>query len=101
TPPPPRSTPFPYTTLFRSHEPPREQRRKCHCNSRTRTRSILRRRTRRHVDVDLELVEVLQVDVQPLALAADVAERGLRAFLHYRSEEHTSELQSLRHLVCR
>src|ERR1039458_5800920 len=58
----PRSTLFPYTTLFRS------------------------------------LVEVFQLH-----------ERGfihqpqpLRHFhLEYRSEEHTSELQSLRHLVCR
>src|SRR5262245_63616261 len=26
---------------------------------------------------------------------------GLTASIHFRSEEHTSELQSLRHLVCR
>src|ERR1039458_1218411 len=53
---PPRSTLFPYTTLFRSSERPRARRRRC-------------RRTRH-------------------------SECG-------RSEEHTSELQSLRHLVCR
>src|ERR1035441_6272017 len=27
--------------------------------------------------------------------------QGRRIYLHFRSEEHTSELQSLRHLVCR
>src|SRR5471030_2034839 len=54
---PPRSTLFPYTTLFRSRPHHREQRRGGP-------------RARRHGDRD-------------------------------RSEEHTSELQSLRHLVCR
>src|SRR5262247_4512384 len=52
---PPRSTLFPYTTLFRSH----------------------RRRSARQVKT-----------CRP-------------GFTHPRSEEHTSELQSLRHLVCR
>src|SRR5471030_3412808 len=54
---PPRSTLFPYTTLFRSR----------------RRKSPPRRR---------------------------IARRGNRVYL-FRSEEHTSELQSLRHLVCR
>src|SRR5262245_63877429 len=65
---PPRSTLFPYTTLFRSGEdlaraPPARLRR-------SRARS-------------------LGVIFQDARLAVD------------RSEEHTSELQSLRHLVCR
>src|SRR5258705_3095342 len=57
---PPRSTLFPYTTLFRSQ---------------------LR-----------------------MAAALDIAQAGVGGSLqvfHERSEEHTSELQSLRHLVCR
>src|SRR5205814_4245640 len=54
--PPPRSTLFPYTTLFRSH-------------------------------------------VEPLGRGAS-PRRPTRPQAH-RSEEHTSELQSLRHLVCR
>src|SRR5262245_66425310 len=54
---PPRSTLFPYTTLFRSH------------------RGVRRHRQPEHAG-----------DALP----------G-----HPRSEEHTSELQSLRHLVCR
>src|SRR5947199_4637743 len=63
---PPRSTLFPYTTLFRSHA----------------------------------MVELL-----PRPLFGEhpeyfpVARDGRRSDL--RSEEHTSELQSLRHLVCR
>src|SRR5258705_8006837 len=79
---PPRSTLFPYTTLFRS----------------------------------------LAVDAAPIHLCGDIAKDDL-PFLEaelgiyicgvnrteaqasgkckYRSEEHTSELQSLRHLVCR
>src|ERR1035438_1320470 len=36
-----------------------------------------------------------------LVWAANLADLELHTFLHRRSEEHTSELQSLRHLVCR
>src|SRR5215208_7803562 len=54
---PPRSTLFPYTTLFRSPVPP--------------------------------------------AVPAEEPERLLRAGRNGRSEEHTSELQSRGHLVCR
>src|ERR1035438_10538784 len=55
---PPRSTLFPYTTLFRSPD--------------------------------------------PTAAVAGCVKAGISVFLdRYRSEEHTSELQSLRHLVCR
>src|SRR5258705_13914725 len=63
---PPRSTLFPYTTLFRSQCRP-----------------------------EFEILERGQVLVPPRAEAA-VDDRG-----QDRSEEHTSELQSLRHLVCR
>src|SRR5258705_10236273 len=65
---PPRSTLFPYTTLFRSD----------------------------------------RGDIWRLSGAADFAPSLVRCPLRYvladdlvRSEEHTSELQSLRHLVCR
>src|SRR3989442_4303908 len=60
---PPRSTLFPYTTLFRSHD----------------------LRQRRDVRRDTEVL---------LGATRRVAEAG-------RSEEHTSELQSRPHLVCR
>src|ERR1035438_8449918 len=55
---PPRSTLFPYTTLFRS----------AHCKP---------------------------------ALSNSFPAESIRLFAPSRSEEHTSELQSLRHLVCR
>src|SRR5438045_5944196 len=83
---PPSSTLFPYTTLFRSLHVARGA-----------------------VDVAVE------VELQRDARAAESARRGHlghagdgaeRAFERtrqhaHRSEEHTSELQSLRHLVCR
>src|SRR2546429_5780613 len=60
---PPRSTLFPYTTLFRSHPDEEEQ--------------------------DPQV----RVDVQQVG--------GEEADPGHRSEEHTSELQSRLHLVCR
>src|SRR5258705_8204426 len=60
---PPRSTLFPYTTLFRS--PPRMNKR----------------------DSNMQPVHAALMTVMRAACT--------------RSEEHTSELQSLRHLVCR
>src|SRR5258705_9197174 len=77
---PPRSTLFPYTTLFRSHVGERHERRPLP--------------PRRHV----ARAEVAHhADAQALRDHRGIAElqRGAR------SEEHTSELQSLRHLVCR
>src|SRR5262245_65107699 len=71
---PPRSTLFPYTTLFRS--PP----------------ALFQR------VVDRRGHHVHPGDVQPHPRAAACAVAAARAV---RSEEHTSELQSLRHLVCR
>src|SRR5438309_4838720 len=71
---PPRSTLFPYTTLFRSHAQRRGER---------RGRENIGRRTRG--------------ERAPFAEDHDaVALRG-----ELRSEEHTSELQSQFHLVCR
>src|SRR5687768_17978681 len=68
---PPRSTLFPYTTLFRSAEPD-------------------------NASARFELGRVLTWDVKTrpegIELIRDVLER---------SEEHTSELQSRLHLVCR
>src|SRR5436853_2175799 len=63
---PPRSTLFPYTTLFRSR-----------------------------LIVALTKSDLVEPDW--LALVTE----EVRALLKTRSEEHTSELQSLRHLVCR
>src|SRR5437588_7053874 len=77
---PPRSTLFPYTTLFRSHEP-------------------------HHPVARLELVALavdLHLQVFPphrFRLPAGVERLHRRRLL--RSEEHTSELQSHSDLVCR
>src|SRR5947199_587983 len=73
--PPPRSTLFPYTTLFRSRSPP---------GSRASSASSARswRRT---------------TSARPGRSTPSPSRSRSRT----RSEEHTSELQSLRHLVCR
>src|SRR3712207_8048765 len=79
---PPRSTLFPYTTLFRSHH--RDQ----HRDEDGDDRSLDLRDD--HLEEDL-----------PLAGAVDAGglDRVHRDTL--RSEEHTSELQSRQYLVCR
>src|SRR2546422_8275200 len=76
---PPRSTLFPYTTLFRSRVHRRDHR---------------GRQRPRHV-ADAETDE-LRVGVRRLELA-----RAPAGLAEERSEEHTSELQSRLHLVCR
>src|SRR5690242_21502429 len=75
---PPRSTLFPYTTLFRSEH----------------VADLAAGRQRLRLDVDLVLAE------QPV----DRGEHAGRVAVHQRqarSEEHTSELQSHVNLVCR
>src|SRR2546425_6351296 len=83
---PPRSTLFPYTTLFRSSEDPSPRRieilrflldriRKTHFGDRVRNRIL----------------------GSPLLRSGRLG----RTALERRSEEHTSELQSLAYLVCR
>src|SRR3712207_8370207 len=83
---PPRSTLFPYTTLFRSSRPrsaERQRSRPCaHVRARGRRRTCCSRRAG------------LTPGRQPCAL------RRLRRG-NERSEEHTSELQSRQYLVCR
>src|SRR3712207_8132766 len=70
---PPRSTLFPYTTLFRSH--------------------VLGERRRHDVG--------RLVGLPLLAAHGDRALVGAAPGLDLRSEEHTSELQSRQYLVCR
>src|SRR5258708_18512879 len=85
---PPRSTLFPYTTLFRSRINPERLHR-----------------------IQVELLDVLRSGLED-HLELMVLEKPVRVFaetaigrpprrLHVRSEEHTSELQSPDHLVCR
>src|SRR5205823_14110927 len=81
---PPLSTLFPYTTLFRSHPAGR---------GRTRQRDRAADRRSRHARGDLA----------PERLHGVVRSRCRqpREGVQERSEEHTSELQSLAYLVCR
>src|SRR5258706_5811198 len=77
---PPRSTLFPYTTLFRSVDPGAD---------------------RPHVEHFIAHAGNLPADEQLLAVAHDGAVVAAYFDLAIRSEEHTSELQSLTNLVCR
>src|SRR2546425_2425508 len=71
---PPRSTLFPYTTLFRS----------CHADQ-----------------IALGKVQRYAAVAARVAAAGDKHAPVLEHRCHPRSEEHTSELQSLAYLVCR
>src|SRR2546430_12314318 len=78
---PPRSTLFPYTTLFRSHDQPA-------------------RRTHRNADVEIIAIDnVFAVDHR--VDRRDFFQRFDAGAREKRSEEHTSELQSQSNLVCR
>src|SRR5258707_7079055 len=74
---PPRSTLFPYTTLFRS--------------SPARGMSL--------VALDLGRTALVRLEDQAERVAAALEDRGV--VRRDRSEEHTSELQSRQYLVCR
>src|SRR3712207_7942638 len=84
---PPRSTLFPYTTLFRSREGAR---------ARVQGEALCRRQ----VEGRPEVVAGADVDVIPLEVDLDEVGRRV-AGQPTRSEEHTSELQSRQYLVCR
>src|SRR5207244_13419226 len=82
---PPTPTLFPYTTLFRSL--PQLERTHPACGSRTSCSQLL---------------FVLSYSTTAIASISTLASRGKRAKVEIeRSEEHTSELQSPDHLVCR
>src|SRR5438874_7429403 len=73
---PPRSTLFPYTTLFRS-------------------------RSRRLTPITAETIDASASTVVTLATRLRSIMTALMGSARNRSEEHTSELQSRRDLVCR
>src|SRR2546421_7882295 len=70
---PPRSTLFPYTTLFRS---------------------------RSNLSANTEISGILVID-KPAGITSHDVVAAARRLLGTRSEEHTSELQSRSDLVCR
>src|SRR2546429_2326798 len=78
---PPRSTLFPYTTLFRSLRTVGE--------------------TARRLRAQPEEVFVCSTGVIGVQLPVEKILRALPSLTQNRSEEHTSELQSRLHLVCR
>src|SRR5690348_17646451 len=85
---PPRSTLFPYTTLFRSVV--------------ESTASVIRKPTG-----EPDKLVIINRDISERRQAAEslrLSEAAFRSMVEdapYRSEEHTSELQSPVHLVCR
>src|SRR2546422_4348936 len=86
---PPRSTLFPYTTLFRSERGPNQD-----------VLSPLIRNLGSMLVMGAQPVEILR---QYMAKAGSPT-HGREMNVHFndlRSEEHTSELQSRLHLVCR
>src|SRR5688572_32666815 len=85
---PPRSTLFPYTTLFRSHQ----ARMGCMQEDAKTYRSRLRGQAATFLSLIVALATVGGGYVVTNALNIDGAPR---------SEEHTSELQSQSNLVCR
>src|SRR3712207_8119132 len=81
---PPRSTLFPYTTLFRSRP--------------TRTRVVPWPRPQRR---PIRLAFLARLSLRSEAIRVVTAARWSGSVACLRSEEHTSELQSRQYLVCR
>src|SRR3712207_7017157 len=94
---PPRSTLFPYTTLFRSDRGVGEQ----------RVGDQLLGIVRRRLDVQARELEAqedadLAARHRGVGHRGEAGNRGVAAHVaDVRSEEHTSELQSRQYLVCR
>src|SRR3712207_7311719 len=84
---PPRSTLFPYTTLFRSAFV---------------VGLVIRNAVLRVLDdFCRDASERVAIDIVASEIADGFASAGLADRGHRRSEEHTSELQSRQYLVCR
>src|SRR5256885_7210625 len=90
---PPRSTLFPYTTLFRSPSLP-------HIRSSTRTLERRCSMAHRHTPTLRRLAWERLWRIL-LAPPTEVEQARLQRLRNRRSEEHTSELQSPCNLVCR
>src|SRR3712207_8564183 len=87
---PPRSTLFPYTTLFRSHAGD------VRTTGARATSDRMPRRPRSPTRGRGDMTQTTTPDVE-----ADRALKARHRAMWARSEEHTSELQSRQYLVCR
>src|SRR3989442_8064780 len=92
---PPRSTLFPYTTLFRSH-----RRAGCALPNRKRGRSPRLRQFSSTSPCDQNPSTPRESQPIPASSQGPAASADHELLLR-RSEEHTSELQSPPHLLCR
>src|SRR5690348_17826083 len=90
--PPPRSTLFPYTTLFRSH------RYETALNYRNEQRAL---HPDASPDASWNFILMYFAAMEDEGMEILPTHRLLHDVPHLRSEEHTSELQSPVHLVCR
>src|SRR5436853_469612 len=95
---PPRPTLFPYTTLSRSVQSCFSARARS-CRRRSSSQADPRRLRRRKRMAPARAMSSRSSDGRAAACSVRVSDISTGTFL--RSEEHTSELQSLRHLVCR
>src|SRR3712207_8893001 len=86
---PPRSTLFPYTTLFRARTRLADPRRQA------------RRRVDRHQAAAGVADQQLAAETRPALADGRLQVLEVRRHLGARSEEHTSELQSRQYIVCR
>src|SRR3712207_7756850 len=87
---PPRSTLFPYTTLFRSRQ---------RLDQRLHARDLVGHGAEPGMEDDL--LQRADAALQPLLAVLVPEELGVGEAGAQRSEEHTSELQSRQYLVCR
>src|SRR5690349_22279130 len=88
-PPPPRSTLFPYTTLFRSNREVKK-----------RPKYFVNKKKYSLYKI-LCYCSPVQINLFSLFLNLTIKSKCLENLVYPRSEEHTSELQSRRDLVCR
>src|SRR3712207_9234813 len=97
---PPRSTLFPYTTLFRSHDSPSPEGTTWPCTVSTLSDSSTPwGSTRPHFGCSQGIASSCRHSTPSASIARAHNEESDRT--RKRSEEHTSELQSRQYLVCR
>src|SRR5690606_40739206 len=88
---PPRSTLFPYTTLFRSFLKAEW------CGFCKKMEPILKEEFAKRYPDGMATLVIADIDDHPELKNG----KGVPQLIPYRSEEHTSELQSRENLVCR